>query len=160
MKTTEIIFICCLITVYVRGTVKATDCPDRWVAFEGSCYLFGHDLIHFTEAEEYCRQHSATLVHVETKEENMFLRDFLRDFKSADYWMGMTDETTEGIWKWYGTDKNVEYFDWGPSEPQNAHNEDCAVFGDTIDYTWADVQCATNRKALCEMQSEDVDIIG
>jgi len=24
---------------------------DGWVAFNGSCYLFGHDNVHFTEAE-------------------------------------------------------------------------------------------------------------
>jgi hypothetical protein len=74
----------------------------------------------------------------------------------ADYWIGMTDETVEGVWKWYSNNEDVEYFDWGPTEPQNVNNEDCAVFGDTLDYQWADVKCATDRKALCEISSVSV----
>ncbi|XP_053383022.1 snaclec clone 2100755-like [Mercenaria mercenaria] len=52
------------------GLTLATDCPDGWLAFKGSCYLFGKDNVHFTEAEEYCRHHhESRLVHVETPEE-------------------------------------------------------------------------------------------
>jgi len=28
-----------------------TACEDGWVAFQGSCYLFGRTAVHFTEAE-------------------------------------------------------------------------------------------------------------
>jgi len=32
-------------------TAGAITCEDGWVAFQGSCYLFGRTAVHFTEAE-------------------------------------------------------------------------------------------------------------
>ncbi|XP_053407989.1 snaclec coagulation factor IX/factor X-binding protein subunit A-like [Mercenaria mercenaria] len=67
--------LCCI------GLTKCTDCPDRWVAYHGSCYLFGHRVNQtFVEAEKFCRQHnSGHLVEIQTNSENIFLKDFLRD---------------------------------------------------------------------------------
>jgi len=31
--------------------VYGTDCPDAWTAYNGSCYHFGHDAMHYVEAE-------------------------------------------------------------------------------------------------------------
>ncbi|XP_045202009.1 perlucin-like protein [Mercenaria mercenaria] len=145
------------------GFAFCTDCPDGWLAFEGSCYLLEFDSVHFTEAEEYCKQHGANLVHVETNEENMFLKGFIQSYlKEADYWIGMTDEIIEGVWKWYGSNTPIEFSDWGPTEPQDANMaEDCAVFHHSLKYQWADVGCATNRKALCEKRIDDqTSIVG
>jgi hypothetical protein len=52
--------------------------------------------------------------------------------------------------KWSETNEDVTFFDWAPGEP-NSNNENCAVFGDTIGYKWADVTCHSARNILCEM---------
>ncbi|XP_053391635.1 perlucin-like protein [Mercenaria mercenaria] len=139
------------------GLTLATDCPDGWLAFKGSCYLFGTNNVHFTEAENYCRdQHEfqSRLVHVETSEENMFLKGYMGDhLKVRDYWLGMTDELTEGRWKWYGGETVGPYFDWNPGEPQDAHSgEDCAIFHHKFHFRWADTSCTSSRSALCELR--------
>lgn len=73
--------------------------------------------------------------------------------KVADYWIGMTDSDEEGTWKWYGTNVEVQFLDWSPNEAAFNINENCAVFGDTIGYTWADVKCNSGRKAVCEIDN-------
>ncbi|XP_060577701.1 perlucin-like [Ruditapes philippinarum] len=146
------------------GLTYCTDCPDGWFAFEGSCYLIGSHAMHFTEAESYCRQHGGNLVHVETRTEDLFLKGFIHTHLAGkDYWIGMTDETIEGVWRWYGTGTNVRFTDWAPTEPQdNGHGEDCAVFHHP-NYQWADVPCASNRIPFCEKKvggGELVSVIG
>lgn len=131
---------------------RNTACPDGWIAYKGSCYLFGSDDVIFTVAEEYCRQHGGRLVHVETYEENLFLKGLMKHhLKDANFWLGMTDEITEGVWKWYGSDKAVGYFDWGPTEPQDfGSGEDCALFYLSIQFVWVDASCLGKAKAVCE----------
>ncbi|XP_052237663.1 snaclec aspercetin subunit alpha-like [Dreissena polymorpha] len=57
---------------------EGTDCPDGWLAFEGSCYLFADIHAHFTEAAHYCQQHGGSLIHVDSDTENDFIRNYLR----------------------------------------------------------------------------------
>lgn len=59
----------------------------------------------------------------------------------------------EGKWKWYGTNVEVQFFDWYPNEATWSNDENCAVFGDTIGYTWADVRCYSGRKVVCEIDN-------
>ena len=70
------------------------------------------------------------------------------------YWLGMTDEVVEGIWKWSDTDTKVEVTDWYPGEPQDAGaGEDCAVYSPGHEeFKWADVGCARKFLPLCEKQ--------
>ncbi|KAL4218171.1 hypothetical protein ACF0H5_022907 [Mactra antiquata] len=138
-------------------------CYDGWMAFGGSCYLFAHNPATFTEAEHYCRQHhNSHLVHVNTDLENRFIRDRLRDLKSKDWWVGLTDEDIEGVWKWYGTDTTAKFTDWNPGQPDPSE-EDCATFHAGFDFRWADLPCTNHYTPICEMQAIstcETDIVG
>ncbi|XP_045180165.2 C-type lectin domain family 10 member A-like [Mercenaria mercenaria] len=144
--------VCILVTCSV---IDCTDCPDTWVPFEGSCYLFGHQKLTFVEAEHYCNQHSAHLVHVEGQEENAFIKDYLRFEKGDMWWMGLTDDEVEGIWKWYGEVEKPEFTNWAPGQPDNgASHEDCAEFDLRTHYgwdgKWNDVYCHALLLPICE----------
>jgi hypothetical protein len=53
-----------------------------------------------------------------------------------EYWIGLTDRDVasnnfEGNFYWVdGT--QATYFNWGPNEPNNFGNEDCAAFGHIV----------------------------
>ncbi|KAL4239382.1 C-type lectin domain 10 [Mactra antiquata] len=148
-----------LIIVSIVVGCKATDCPDGWLAYEGSCYLIGADDVHYTEAEHFCMQHNSHLVHVQSAEENNFLKGYFKTFVNGhNYWLGMTDDISEGLWKWNGNDERVEFFNWAPTEPQDSNNEDCAVFHMSLNFQWADVQCKSDRRPICEKR-ETTDVI-
>ncbi|XP_053386383.1 perlucin-like protein [Mercenaria mercenaria] len=133
------------------------------MAYHNSCYLFARNhASSFTEAEHYCQQHGGHLITIETKNENLFIKDFLRGLKGEYHWLGLTDEMVEGVWKWYTSNRDVTYTDWYPGEP-NSHRgteEDCVVFSYTEDYRWLDVPCTRSYEPICEIVSDEVDVVG
>lgn len=132
-------------------------CPYGWVAFRDSCYLFWNSTsISFAKAAEICQQNGAHPVFVETAEENSFLKDYLRQMKAAFWWIGMTDQETEGTWKWYGTNNVVQFTDWNEGEPNGGSKDNCAHFFSWFNYTWNDIWCNGEKYtfyAICEKQS-------
>ncbi|XP_052249792.1 perlucin-like protein [Dreissena polymorpha] len=135
---------------------RSTDCPDGWLAFEGSCYLFGHTPAHFTEAQHFCAQHGGSLIHVDLAMENDFIRTYIRDLHQSDshhWWLGLTDVLVEGHFKWVDTNTPATFLGWAPGE-EFTLNEDCAAFYNSLDFKWADVGCELNDIIpLCEISS-------
>ncbi|XP_052765778.1 C-type lectin-like [Mya arenaria] len=150
-----------------HGKVYST-CLDGWMPFNGSCYLFAHGdaKLTFTGAEHFCRQHSNShLVHVNDALENDFIKDHLRDLKPNHWWIGITDEDIEGVWKWFDTDNVASFTDWQPND--HSHNdEDCAIFVSVYDFKWADTPCNTPNTVfppICETSSrscEEAVVVG
>ena len=129
-----------------------TSCPNTWVPFESSCYLFSNaGALHFTEAEQYCRNHSGYLVTIETDLENAFLTDYASRLKIENYWIGLA-ENIEGEFRWNNSGPTPTFFDWGPGEP-NGHqqHENCVDFYDYANgIHWNDRDCAFDNFPLCE----------
>ncbi|XP_053386071.1 lactose-binding lectin l-2-like [Mercenaria mercenaria] len=151
-----------VISFIYTGLVIGTDCKDGWTAYHNSCYLFARNHAStFTEAEHYCGQHGGHLVSMETKAENMFIRDYLHGLKDEDRWIGLTDEMIEGAWVWYSSNTDATYTDWFPGQP-NSHggNEDCVILGYHNDYKWVDAPCTSSYEPICEIVSGEVDIVG
>ncbi|KAL4218174.1 hypothetical protein ACF0H5_022910 [Mactra antiquata] len=106
-------------------------------------------------ASEYCRgHHNSHLVHIDTDLENRFIKDRLRDFKIKSWYMGLTDEDIEGIWKWFDTDTIANFTDWAPSQP-DFMAEDCAIFEAAHDFSWGDVKCTVGFIPICELKSAE-----
>ncbi|XP_045179792.2 lactose-binding lectin l-2-like [Mercenaria mercenaria] len=162
VNTKTMVVLQVVISFIYYGVVTGTNCKDGWMAYHNSCYLFARNHAStFTEAEHYCRQHGGNLVTIETKAENLFIRDYLRGLKDEHHWLGLTDEMVEGIWKWYSTNTDATYTDWNPGEPNSAGGEeDCAILAYNQDYRWLDVSCISSWEPICEIESGEVDIVG
>ncbi|KAH3713106.1 perlucin-like protein [Dreissena polymorpha] len=134
-----------------------TSCPDDWTAFQGSCYYFHHTEQSFTEAQHACLQLESNLIHIDSEEENLFIKNFLRYQTPVKYWwMGLSDDDIEGLWKWVGSGDRPTYTDWYPGEPNNAKNEDCAIFDgvNNRNFMWVDYGCGFLCYSICEIRSE------
>ncbi|XP_053382472.1 perlucin-like protein [Mercenaria mercenaria] len=130
-------------------------CPDGWVTFQGSCYLFSKAEVSCFDAEIYCSKTGAHLVRVESEMENNFFKHYLKHLKNAHYWMGLSDMDQEGTFKWYGTSEVVSYTDWNSGEPNNgAGTEHCVHFHHGGSFSWNDNQCTDLYKAVCEQKSK------
>ncbi|KAH3813888.1 hypothetical protein DPMN_142358 [Dreissena polymorpha] len=149
-----------VLCLLISGCVSYyTTCKDGWVPFSGSCYLFRAQGMSFTEAEHFCRQHeNSHLVHVDDALENSFLKDRMRAYKDAFWWVGLTDDDIEGVWKWYDTDEMPTFTDFMPGDGGDHNKEDCATFGPgPADYSWVDASCSGPISVLCEARGHECE---
>ena len=78
---------------------------------------------------------------------------------SADAWLGGSDNTTEGTWRWGNSSQfwpalSGVYTNWEPGEPNNAVSNgvdsDCLRMLTTTGGTWRDIQCSASYRPVCE----------
>ncbi|XP_045193617.2 perlucin-like [Mercenaria mercenaria] len=130
-------------------------CPDGWISFQGSCYLFQHTPKDLVSAEDFCVEYSAHMVRIDSEIENSFLKNRLKELKDAYYSIGLTDVETEGKFKWYGTDDAASFTDWNAGQPDNSGGiQDCALFHPGMDFKWDDGSCSAKRKFICEKKAD------
>ncbi|XP_045841321.1 asialoglycoprotein receptor 1-like [Meles meles] len=141
----------CQIAALKSNGSQNTCCPVNWLEHEGSCYWFsGSSEKTWADADRYCRQESAHLVVVNSREEQTFVQDHISSYT----WMGLTD--AEGPWKWVdGTDYETNFKNWKPDQPDNWYGhglgggEDCAHFH-AEDGKWNDNACQRLFRWVCE----------
>ena len=67
------------------------------------------------------------------------------------YWIGLTDEEVEGLWKWAGTEKKMTFTDWNPGEPNSWNElEDCVGIAKDDGGRWFDIGCDRKFLPICE----------
>jgi len=77
------------------------------------------------------------------------------DLSGFQAWIGASDATSEGNWKWSINDNKIPtttedlssfYSNWRQGEPNNAnHRENCATFGES---GWNDVDCDAETSSI------------
>ena len=65
-------------------------------------------------------------------------------------WIGGTDSTKEGSWTWTESTDAMSFKAWGPNQPNNYNNQDCLSLYMQFDFMWADENCLTTYKYICE----------
>lgn len=110
-------------------------------------------------AEKYAEQNGGHLVVIDNETENEWI---VKTFGgNTEYWIGLTDEATEGAWIWVDG-KKAEYFNWGGSEPDNYRNNQhygiinakAPHLNQTADGKWNDVPGNEIRIGIIEHKSQ------
>ncbi|XP_060590048.1 C-type lectin domain family 4 member D-like isoform X2 [Ruditapes philippinarum] len=125
-----------------------SSCGDEWVSYNNYCYYFENiNTATFEEARLFCKQKSSNLLYVEDNDENSFILRMLGRFKPSYSWLiGLTDQSTEGIWKWIDINAPARFIKWAPDQPQGHTGENCVGFFQSDSYQWHDIPCA--KKSL------------
>jgi len=90
--------------------------------YNGHSYYRSTGSAYWTQAKSNCAAMGGHLVTVTTSGENSFIYNLW-----PSGWIGLTDEVTEGTWKWV-TGETYSYTSWNSGEPNNAGNEDYVQF--------------------------------
>ncbi|KAJ8274449.1 hypothetical protein COCON_G00090740 [Conger conger] len=103
-------------------------------------------------ARKWCQAHYIDLVAIQSREENVYLNDYLPQQKKY-YWIGIRKLKRE--WNLVAINKSLtpEVSNWAPNEPNNGKgNERCVeiyIKSAKNSGTWNDESCLRNKTALC-----------
>ncbi len=89
------------------------------------------------EAKAYCESLGGYLATIESREENDVVFGYLRNRGYDSAYFGLTDEETEGSWKWV-TGEKVDYTNWHLGEPSSANEHYAMFYYKFPDGTWND----------------------
>ncbi|XP_076466735.1 low affinity immunoglobulin epsilon Fc receptor-like [Babylonia areolata] len=153
----------------VFSPASGIECPDDWVSFENSCYVYVNDVATWTGAQTICALLHSRLVEIESAEENNFIVSQMKLRNVPKTWLGFNDFVREGRYVWTSTGEPMEYSNWKPGEPNNdnwaAGDQDCGAL--YVDGTWDDENCENVHSHMftffCEtrnIEGEGESIIG
>ncbi|XP_070408957.1 C-type lectin domain family 4 member E [Nothobranchius furzeri] len=137
---------------------------DRnWEKHGDKCYYFSNIILPWKGSRSFCEALGADLVKIDSREEQEFLVEKLKNIVMDGiwdgFWIGLTDSEVEGIWTWVdGSPLDSRMKFWLKGELNNAKTssasgEDCAMIvkreAEDLN-TWIDETCSLVHKSICE----------
>ena len=74
--------------------VNISGCPDGWTHMGSSCYRTSLEKMSWYEAKEDCQAEGGYLAELTSPEEEANINEFINH--NDHFWIGLTDEDTEG----------------------------------------------------------------
>ncbi|KAJ8007544.1 hypothetical protein DPEC_G00095150 [Dallia pectoralis] len=155
------------------ANVTAKQCAIGWESYNGSCYNLYEDKLTWEQSQYACIHEGGHLVIIESLQEQEFIRMKVGNTNVGNtnmgnnYWIGMTDMETEGVWVWMDNttlNDSIKFWDLNNGtdadkypEPNNWEGkEHCAQMGRRCSNQtscWLDLDCKTPSKRICESRS-------
>ena len=133
-------------------------CLPKWVKnpYNGNLYCKTQFAMGWHGARDFAISIGGHLVTIEDENENQWLVDKFGG--NAQYWIGLTDEGTEGKWQWVDGSE-MKFNNWLPGEPDNYKSNQHHVIinakvpakGQIVPGHWNDVPAWESRPAIIEM---------
>ena len=148
----------------ILGGIQASRCPKGWFDATylnmGCLSLNASQPMAWNEAEDFCKLfNNSHLVEIFNAEQQAFMVMKLYEFEELTgqkntWWIGLTDEGSEGIWYWAHSHKEVEYTSWNEGQPDDIGQCNCKLnanygiihFG--FAYNW-DSNCIGDNLEIC-----------
>ena len=124
--------------------------------YGGKCYILITSVQTWNNADLICKQaHGAELVKIESADENNFIKTQYLSHQ-VDYWIGLSDSSSPGVWKWSDGDVLGNYTNWALEEPSQPGTQHCAgirhgtFFNKIYDAQWHDALCWKTKGYICK----------
>ncbi|KAM8926513.1 C-type lectin domain family 4 member G [Lycaon pictus] len=132
-----------------QGNSSCEECPESWLPFQGSCYLFSVQRATWEVSQQNCAGAGAHLVIVGDLEEQGFLS---RNTRGRGFWLGLRAVRRAGKIQGYQWIDGVplSFSQWNTGEPNDSMGrEDCAMMLRTG--MWNDAPCENEKDNwICE----------
>ncbi|XP_052695545.1 uncharacterized protein LOC128173917 [Crassostrea angulata] len=96
-------------------------------------------------AKDYCYQINAQLMEIESAEEQNWIASKVPGIGS--FWIGLTDQETEGTWRWSHSHSAPQNPQWLDGRPDGGTAENCAML---YSGRWDDFSCHDTMYFICE----------
>jgi len=128
--------------------------PRDAAAFGGHRYRLFTTVKTWTEAYAACARLGGHLVSVTTDAEGAFVTDMARRAPNEVTWVGLTDEGSEGAFRWI-TGEPVTYTQWSDNQPDNNGGGEnyVSIFRD-FGYRWNDASNGWKSSYVCEWDTD------
>ena len=115
------------------------DSQENMVQWGDHYYQFFEEQLTWKEAKQKCEELGGHLLTITSKEEQDFILSSSKHNANIKYWLGATDEETEGDWKWI-TGESFDYVNWNDNQPDNKDGvEDYLVLNEELwNFGWND----------------------
>jgi hypothetical protein len=125
-------------------------CGCREVMRGSARYWFCERTRSWLSALESCAAMGMHLVTIANRAEDRWLNQTARSISTERWWIGYSDLLEEQVWIWVD-DSASSYTNWGPGEPNNAQDEDCAQLNRfSGSDAWNDERCDQELRFICE----------
>ncbi|KAK3590353.1 hypothetical protein CHS0354_029577 [Potamilus streckersoni] len=138
----------------IRRVVGHSKCRSGYEYYQQDkfCYKFHSECKSWSEARQVCREEGGDLISL--KEANL---DYFRSVARLEsgpcsgVWVGSTDITLEGIWKWLNGETINRIF-WYPEQPDNWQGEEhCGQMMKVFNYLMNDEYCNEALHFICQI---------
>lgn len=85
--------------VPITFAAPSTDCGG-WYKYTGYCYQYFSTAKNFLQAEQSCFAQGATLLSILTADELNYIKSFIRQKHTSQFYLGLNDRLQEGVYVW------------------------------------------------------------
>nr|XP_054362403.1 macrophage mannose receptor 1 [Mirounga angustirostris] len=137
------------------GTVEVEQgCQKGWKRHGFYCYLIGHTLSTFMEANQTCLNEKAYLTTVEDRYEQAFLTSLVGLRPERYFWIGLSDVQNKGTFQWTIEEK-VQFTHWNSDMP--GRKTGCVAMRTGVaGGLWDVLRCEEKAKFVCKHWAEGV----
>ncbi len=119
-------------------------------SINGSSYAFCGAGADFITANSLCATLGKRMLSMETDVERLAVHAKARQLFGQRYWSGVTDEPSEGNFRWLSRNAPISFtLPWLPGEPNGGGNENCAEVSLSTS-NWNDTACSDGRPFVCK----------
>ncbi|XP_015338886.1 macrophage mannose receptor 1 [Marmota marmota marmota] len=131
-----------------------TGCRKGWKRHGFYCYLIGHTLSTFTEANQTCQNEKAYLTTVEDRYEQAFLTSLVGLRPEKYFWTGLSDIQNKGTFQWT-VEEEVRFTHWNSDMP--GRKAGCVAMRTGLaGGLWDVLKCDEKAKFVCKHWAEGV----
>jgi len=142
--------------VATSGSVSTCEPDCICELFETNRYMFCAALSTWPAADAVCSAHGMRLARIDSAEENTWIRETADANDLVRLWIGTSDLTEEGVWRWTDGDLVLSvaaaggapgYHDFPAPEPNRGRGSNCGSMHESS--SWHDQPCDFERSFVC-----------
>ncbi|RWS21873.1 aggrecan core protein-like protein, partial [Leptotrombidium deliense] len=138
-KLKNIFIFIVLAVIQYCAAAESNFCPSNWKNWKNKCYYVGIAIMSYDENESLCHSLGATMVKIESLEENAFVSTITK----KDKWFYLNAKrvaASQNEFRWTD-DTTITFFNWKAGQPDNLHVESFACIEFEADGKWIDHNC-------------------